>query len=300
MDADELREVADLWLTRLRNDGKAGNTIAAYRSAVRSYLGVPGNPEIPGWPGADLSRAGVEAFTAAALDAGLSPTTAELRCTALRSLSAYLAAEDAIPADQLEKLKAPKRVEQVINGLSAAEIDALITACKGTAFADRRDLAIVRLMSSSGVRCNELLSMILPRLDMRARTVVVHGKGSRERRVPFGGQAGESLAWYLRARKSHPHADLPAVWLGGQGKAGFSYNALFRNLRARADRAGIEGFHPHRIRHSFAAEWLRRGGSESGLQRIAGWSGPEMLQRYIADRAAELALEEARRLGIGD
>jgi site-specific recombinase XerD len=300
MDTDELRDLAEVWLTHLRNDGKAPNSIAAYRSAARVYLGVPGNPDLPGWPGANLSRENVEAFTAARLDAGDSPTTAELRCTALRSLSAYLAANKAIEDDGLILLRAPKRTKRVIRGLRPADTAALIAACKGTSFMDRRDMAVVRLMLSAGPRCDEVCSMLMARLDMRAGEVTVHGKGSRERRIPFSGQAHESLSWYLRVRKAHPHADSPRVWLGGQGKESFGYSALFRALKRRAELAGIEGFHPHRLRHTFAGTWLRKGGSEAGLQKIAGWSSREMLDAYVEDVAADLAIEEARRLGVGE
>lgn len=300
MDTEELRELAPVWLTHLRNDGKAPNSIAAYRSAVRVYLGVPGDPKLPGWPRADLTRASVEAFTAGRLDAGDSPTTAEIRCTALRSFSAYLAENGATGHDDLILLKAPKRAEQVVESLRPAEAAALVAACKGTSFMDRRDMAVVRLMLSAGVRCDEVCSMLMARLDMRNGEVVVHGKGSRQRRIPFSGQAHESLSWYLRARKAHPHADSPRVWLGGQGKATFGYSALYRALSKRAAAAGIEGFHPHKLRHTFAGSWLRKGGSEAGLQKIAGWSSREMLDRYVQDVAADLAIDEARRLGIGD
>jgi integrase/recombinase XerD len=299
MDTDELRDLAELWLTRLRNDGKAKNSIAAYRSVIRVYLGVPGNPALPGWPGADLTRASVEAFNAARLDAGDSPTTVEIRCTALRSFSAYLAANGAL-ADELLLLKAPRRAEQVVRGLRAAEATALVAACRGTAFRDRRDMAVVRLMLSAGVRCDEICSMLMTRLDMRGGEVTVHGKGSRQRRIPFGGQAAEALAWYLRARKAHPHASSPKVWLGAQGRESFGYSGLYKALSRRAAAAGIGDFHPHMLRHTFAGSWLRKGGSEAGLQKIAGWSSREMLDRYVQDVAADLAIDEARRLGIGD
>jgi integrase/recombinase XerD len=300
VDAADLRDLGEMWLTRLRTEGKSRHTIAAYRSALRSYAGVPGQAQMPGWPGADLSRGSVEAWTAASLDAGTAPGTAELRCTALRSLSAYLTANGEFAADPLAGLKAPRRADKVVRGLGAADLAALIGACKGTSFADRRDMAIVRLMASTGLRCNEVLSMTTDRLDARTGEVIVHGKGSRERRVAFAGPAAEALSWYLRARRAHPRAASPRLWLGGQGKEGFGYNALFRNLRRRAELAGIDGFHPHRIRHGWAAEWLRRGGSESGLQKVAGWKDGAMLRRYVEDVAADLAIEEARRLGIGD
>jgi len=68
----------------------------------------------------------------------------------------------------------------------------------------------------------------------------------------------------------------------------------------RAARAGIDGFHPHRMRHTAAHRWLAAGGSEGGLMAVAGWTRPDMLMRYTQAQAASRAAEEARRLGLGE
>ncbi len=94
-------------------------------------------------------------------------------------------------------------------------------------------------------------------------------------------------------------ADSPALWLGDRGKA-FSYDALHKTLRERADRAGIDGFHPHRMRHTAAHRWLAAGGSEGGLMAVAGWTRPDMLLRYTKAQASARAAEEARTLNLGD
>lgn len=68
----------------------------------------------------------------------------------------------------------------------------------------------------------------------------------------------------MRLRRGHALASRPELWLGDRSK-GFSYDALHKTLRLRADAAGIEGFHPHRLRHTAAHRWLAAGGSEGGL-----------------------------------
>ena len=91
----------------------------------------------------------------------------------------------------------------------------------------------------------------------------------------------------------------PALWLGDRGKD-FSYDALHKTLRNRADAAGIAGFHPHRMRHTAAHRWLSAGGSESGLMAVAGWTRPDMLMRYTKAQASARAADEARRLNLGE
>ena len=71
-------------------------------------------------------------------------------------------------------------------------------------------------------------------------------------------------------------------------------------LKARASSAGIEGFHPHLLRHTAATRWLRAGGSEGGLMSVAGWKTRGMLDRYTMSSAAERAATEARGLNLGD
>jgi integrase/recombinase XerD len=93
--------------------------------------------------------------------------------------------------------------------------------------------------------------------------------------------------------------DDPALWLGDRGKH-FSYDALHKTLGMRAAMAGIQGFHPHRLRHTAAHRWLARGGSEGGLMAVAGWTRPDMLLRYTKAQASARAAEEAQRLNLGE
>ena len=117
--------------------------------------------------------------------------------------------------------------------------------------------------------------------------------------MPFGPHTGRALDRYLRMRRTHRLADTSAFWLGGGGQA-FGYTALHKALQARAAKAGIEGFHPHVLRHTAAQRWLSADGSEGGLMAVAGWSRRDMLDRYTRATAAERAAEESRRLNLGE
>jgi integrase len=78
--------------------------------------------------------------------------------------------------------------------------------------------------------------------------------------VPFGPHTAQALDRYLRLRACHRLADTPALWVGDRGK-GFTYDALHKALKQRAEAAGIAGFHPHKMRHTAAHRWLAAGGS---------------------------------------
>jgi integrase len=128
---------------------------------------------------------------------------------------------------------------------------------------------------------------------------VTRGKGGKGRIVVVGPQTAASLDRYLRVRRTHRLASTPQLFLGG-GDQGLGYHGLRVALLARAQQAGVEGFHLHRMRHSFASRWLASGGTEGGLMATAGWSSREMVDRYARHTASERAHAEARRLQLGD
>src|SRR5699024_7976765 len=139
-------------------------------------------------------------------------------------------------------------------------------------------------------------------IDLRvspALATVRSGKGGKGRRVPFGAHTAQAIDKYTRARRKHRLADTTALWLGDRGKE-FSYWALHKALKTRAEAAGIERFHPHLLRHTAAHRWLAAGGSEGGLMAVAGWSSPDMLARYTGARAEARAAAESAELNLGD
>jgi len=173
-------------------------------------------------------------------------------------------------------------------------------ALQGQSLHHRRDEAIVRLMVETAIRAGEVVTLQTGDLDLAGGLVTIQrGKGGKGRVIPIGPATTLALSRYLTLRQLHPRAESVDLWLGGHGKS-FGYDGLGRALRKRAKRAGIEGFRPHRLRHTAAHRWLAQGGSESGLMAIAGWTRTDMLVRYTRARASERAAQEAWRLNLGD
>jgi site-specific recombinase XerD len=285
------------WQVALSSENKSPHTIAQYREGVRQFLRwceqTGTTPE--------LSKPTVQAFIAALFDGGAQAATARARYLALRRFSHWLAAEGEIDSDRLLGMSPPKLVTKITDPLSEAELRDLIKACQGSAFRDRRDEAIVRLMAETGLRAGECASLVTADIDtLHGRAVIRAGKGSRDRAVPFGPQTAAVLDRYIRARRAHKFAGRPALWLPARASGSFGYTSLYRALRRRAALAGIDDFFPHILRHTAATRWLAAGGSEGGLMAVAGWRQRQMLDRYTAATAAERAADEAKRLRLGD
>jgi site-specific recombinase XerD len=292
----DLRDLLDSWEINLTAANKSPTTITSYLRGVRLYLEWC---ERDGHP-VELTRAQIQQYAAELIADGKEANTVRLRLAALRQFGRWLVVEGELAEDPLVGVKPPKIPTKVVHGLSDEQLRALIKACQGVGFTDRRDAAIVRLMAETGLRAGEVVALKVADVDVKRGLVWVHrGKGAKGRVAPFGPQAAAVLDRYLRARRGHRYASTSALWLGAKG-ATFGYFGLNDALRLRAKRAGIDGFHLHLMRNTAATRWLAKGGSEGGLMVIAGWSSRSMLDRYTAATAADRAAAEARNLGLGE
>lgn len=284
------------WELHLRAERKSPRTVKSYGDGVRAFLAWCDRTD----RAVVLDRPTVNAFVAELLDAGAEAATARSRQLSLRRLSAWLVDEGEVDRDALLGLKPPKLDQKLTPRLTDAQITALIKACAGKEFRERRDEAIVRFMLEAIVRAGEVVGMATTDVDLtRGLAIIRKGKGGKGRPVPFGPQTGRALDRYLRLRRSHRLADTPTLWLGDRGK-GLGYEGLYCALRHRAELAGIQDFHPHVTRHTAAQRWLSAQGSEGGLMAVAGWTRRDMIDRYTRATAAERAHDEARRLNLGD
>lgn len=302
LSVSEAELLAQSWQLALRAERKSPQTLKAYGDGLRAYLAwCAAKPADP------FTRAALNLWVAELLEAGAAASTARSRQLAVRRFSAWLAEEGELAVDPFLGIKAPKLDERVVEPLTDDEIRAMIKACtppRGATAAQmlwhRRDEALIRFMFETGTRAGEVVALEVADVDLAGGVAIVRrGKGGKGRSVPFGPQTSLALDRYLRLRRGHRLADSPDLWLGDRGKK-FSYDALHKTLRLRADQAGVVGFHPHKLRHTAAHRWLAAGGSEGGLMAVAGWTRPDMLMRYTKAQASARAAEEARALNLGE
>ncbi|MBV9161643.1 MAG: tyrosine-type recombinase/integrase [Pseudonocardiales bacterium] len=231
----DLAALLESWTVHLRAERKSPQTVKSYTAGVRQFLDWCAARGVP----VVLDRTSVNAFVAALLDSGVEAATARARQLAVRRFSAWCTDEGEIARDELLGLKPPKLDVKVVPRLTDDQCRALVKACTGREFRDRRDEAIIRFMLEAIVRAGEVVAMRTTDVDITLGIAVVQrGKGGKGRPVPFGAQTGHAIDRYLRMRRTHRLADTPALWLGDRGKS-LSYDGLYVALRHRAELAGI-------------------------------------------------------------
>ena len=246
-----------------------------------------------------MRAAHIREFIAELLDR-ISAGNAHTNYRSLRTFFRWLEDEEEIERSPMLRTKAPYVPEKPVPVVSDAEIKAMIDACAGKDFLSRRDAAIIRLFLDTGARLSEIANLNVDDIDLDIDVVQVLGKGRRTRAIPFGAKTGQAISRYLRVRAADRHANLPQLWLGEHGNGPLARAGVIRVIQHRARQAGVQGMHPHRLRHTLAHNWQLNHGNETDLMRIMGWKSPEMLRRYGASAADERAHQSHRTLNLGD
>jgi site-specific recombinase XerD len=293
MVAGDLGHLLPSWELHLRALNRSPKTLTTYLEAARQLLAFLAGRGMP-THAASIHREHVEAFLVH-LQQTRSSSTAANRYRSLRQLFRWLEEDGEIPSSPMARMHPPGVEEKAVPVIPDDDLRALIKACQGQGFEPRRDTALTLVFMDTGARLSEVADLQVENLDLyRSATLVVQGKGSRERILKVGPKTSKALDRYLRLRARHSEAESPWLWLGKQGR--LTDSGIAQMLRRRCAQAGIDTINPHQFRHTFSHNWLAAGGGEQDLMMLTGWKSREMLARYGASSAAERARDAHRRL----
>jgi site-specific recombinase XerD len=293
----EFSSLVDSWRRDLRARNLAPKTIKTYGESADQFAAWLDEQGVAG-PAA-VARDHIRDFMTYLLETK-SPATASVRFRALQQLFNWLVDEGELDASPMERMKPPTVPEQTTPVLSTDDARSLLKSCASRAFVDVRDTAIIRLFLDTGMRLDELSRLRVEDVDLDQNVAYVMGKGRRPRACPFGNKTSQALDRYLRQRNRQKRSELPALWLGVNGRPGMTDNGVGQMIRKRGRAVGIDDLHPHMFRHTFAHEWRLAGGDDDSLMRLVGWKSRQMLHRYGASAADARAREAHQRLMLGD
>jgi site-specific recombinase XerD len=195
----------------------------------------------------------------------LAPTTIGRKLAAVRAFLRHALGPERVPDASF----APRRPRRLPDAPRPDEIDGELEALAGDGPLAVRNLALVELVYSAGLRSQEAVDLDLADVDFEQELLHVRGKGDKERVVPLGEQASHAVALYLR--DARPQLARGAV------------NALFLSARGRRlDTSTLRRLlpHPHRLRHAFATHLLEGGADLRTIQELLGHSSLSTTQMY--------------------
>jgi integrase/recombinase XerD len=272
--------------------GVAANTLSSYRRDLSRYSQHLLDRGIH-----DLAKVGeddVSEFLVALRrgdpDAGrvaLSAVSAARALIAVRGLHRFAAAEGLAELDVARAVRPPTPGRRLPKSLTIDEVLALLEGAGGDSPADGpltlRNRALLELLYSTGSRISEAVGLDVDDIDTQARSVLLRGKGGKQRLVPVGRPAVQALDAYLvrgRSELARRGRGTPAIFLNARGGR-LSRQSAWQVLQDAADRGGItSGVSPHMLRHSFATHLLEGGADVRVVQELLGHASVTTTQIY--------------------
>ncbi|MGI9161617.1 MAG: site-specific tyrosine recombinase XerD [Mycobacterium sp.] len=276
--------------------GVATNTIVSYRRDLRRYGEHLAGRNIHDLR--DVTEIDVSDFLVALRrgdpDAGvtaLSAVSAARALIAVRGLHKFAAAEGILDLDVARAVKPPTPTRRLPKSLALDEVLALLDGAGGDAPSDGpltlRNRALLELLYSTGARISEAVGLDVDDVDTQARSVLLRGKGGKQRLVPVGRPALAALDAYLvrgrpdlAGRGRTAPAPAGAIFLNARGGR-LSRQSAWQVLQDAAERAGIAAaVSPHTLRHSFATHLLDGGADVRVVQELLGHASVTTTQIY--------------------
>ncbi|MCW2524259.1 MAG: tyrosine recombinase XerD [Frankiales bacterium] len=267
--------------------GSSLNTLSSYRRDLNRYLAYLQTCGLSDL--AEVDALTVSGFLASlrqgdATHPALSASSSARAVVAVRGLHRFAYADGQIATDVAREVKPPTPPRRLPKAISVEDVERLLDAADfDQTPLSVRDRALLEVLYGTGARISEAVGLDVDDLDLEQRTVLLRGKGGKQRLAPLGSFAARALSGYLvrvRPELVRKGRGTPKVFLNARGGA-LSRQSAWTVLRTAADKAGLTAdISPHTLRHSFATHLMEGGADVRVVQELLGHASVTTTQIY--------------------
>ena len=268
--------------------GLSKNTLSAYRAdlvQLERWLAQSGSDLVK------AQRHELLGFLSDKVSAGIKASSAARLLSSIRRFYRFQIRLHSINIDPSAEIEFPKSARHLPEVLTEDDVERLLLAPDIETAAGLRDRAMLELLYACGLRVSELVGLLLQQVNLRSGVIRVLGKGSKERLIPFGDEAGVWIERYLQEARSEllkGSTESPALFVSNR-KSAMTRQAFWHLIKRHAKTAAIEkSLSPHTLRHAFATHLLNHGADLRVVQLLLGHSDLSTTQVYTHIARARL------------
>ena len=259
------------YITNCIIEGLSGDTLSTYAYRLNIFLELSSG----------LSRDNIREYLKKLIEKGLSPSTRNAYYRALHSFFSWVKEEYNLENHPMMNINPPKIPKRFPSSFAVNELNRLFILTGGNTFLEIRNRALVLVFLDTGLRLTEMSRLKKEQVDILTGVFHVIGKGDKERAVRIGKATRKALNKYLSRRTD----SLPDLWVSEERKP-LTRAGIKVTIVKLCRRAGVKGG-PHKIRHTFAVNFLRNGGDLKTLQLNMGHSNIKTTDIYLQSIAED-------------
>ena len=272
---ENIQQSIDPFVSYMKSRGRSENTLINYASDLSQfadYLKGQGIVDVR-----NIDRDSIRVFLSNILGVGSKKSSASRKLSAVRGFVRWLSMRGLIEADPGEGLKGPKLENSIPKAISYEDTIRLLTEGPDEGKNYMRDHLLLELMYGSGLRVSEVVGLNWDDIELEERMLRVFGKGSKERRVPFGIGVQKLLEQWQVLTGSEG-----ALFKSNKENAErLTVRTVHRLLIKAGEKLGLYGISPHTLRHCFATHMLEHGAPLRVVQELLGHESIATTQKYL-------------------
>ena len=293
----QFQHQAEHFLAILTNErGSSAHTVRAYAREIHNFAAHLDETFTPAGSFASVEHLHIRAYLSLLYDRGLTKASAARALAAIRSWFKWLAKEGIVQQNPALLVSTPKRPLRLPRVPSMEDVNRVLNSLEGAPHQEEaaawpeRDRVIFELLYGCGIRNSELVGIDLADIQWSNDTILVRGKGRKERYVPLGDEAAIAIRTYLPAREAKLTAAEKGVLvlegpllinMRARGDCRLTTRSVGRIVKAIAQSRGLAAdVHPHTLRHAFGTHMLEEGADLRAIQEMLGHERLSTTQRY--------------------